>query len=253
MFCGSASFFVILNTIVVKNTQNMQKGMVITMLLAVIGAIRYFVFSLYVAGLGSFPKPLSAKAERECLERIRNGDKSAKNQLIEHNLRLVVHIIKKYYSAQSDQDDLISIGTIGLIKAANTFDYEKGTRFATYGARCIENEILMFFRAKKKTSLEWYISEAIDTDNDGNTLTLGEVMRDEDNMFDIVEKKLRGEQLRAAIGTELEPREREIILLRYGLGGKKELTQREVSTRLGISRSYGPVNIGQKTFEVCLI
>ena len=129
--------------------------------------------NLHVTGTGSFPRPLSAKEERECLERIAAGDESAKARLIEHNLRLVAHIIKKYYSTFKDQDDLISIGTIGLIKAVSTFNSDKGTRFATYASRCIENEVLMHFRNKKKSAQDVYISDPIDTDKDGNSLTLG--------------------------------------------------------------------------------
>ena len=124
----------------------------------------FIFFALHITGGGSFPKPLSAKEERECLIAVKNGDTAAKNKLIEHNLRLVAHIIKKYYSSIKDQDDLISIGTIGLIKAVSTFDVEKGTRFATYASRCIENEILMHFRARKKTVQDVYLFDPIDTD-----------------------------------------------------------------------------------------
>lgn len=137
-------------------------------------------FALHVTGTGSFPRPLSAKEERECLDRIAAGDEAAKACLIEHNLRLVAHIIKKYYSTFKDQDDLISIGTIGLIKAVSTFNTDKGTRFATYASRCIENEVLMHFRNKKKSAQDVYISDPIDTDKDGNSLTLGDIMSEED-------------------------------------------------------------------------
>ncbi len=194
--------------------------------------------ALHVAGNGSFPKPLSAKAERECLQRIRKGDITARNTLIEHNLRLVAHIIKKYYSNIKDQDDLISIGTIGLIKAVSTFDYEKGTRFATYASRCIENEILMHFRCRKKSASDVYINDPIDTDKDGNALTLMDIMADEDNVLDKIDLQLKSEQLHRYINTLLDPRERQILTLRYGLGGIRPLTQREVAAKLGISRSY---------------
>ena len=180
-------------------------------------------FALHVTGTGSFPRPLSAKEERECLDRIAAGDEAAKACLIEHNLRLVAHIIKKYYSTFKDQDDLISIGTIGLIKAVSTFNTDKGTRFATYASRCIENEVLMHFRNKKKSAQDVYISDPIDTDKDGNSLTLGDIM---------------SEQLYDFIACCLDERERQIIVMRYGLGGTRPLTQREVAKKLEISRSY---------------
>ena len=208
-----------------------------TLLLGLPQLLRLF-FGLHVGSGHSFPKPLSARRERECLEQIRAGDPDAKNELIEHNLRLVVHIIKKYYSNMKDQDDLISIGTIGLIKAAATFDYEKGTRFATYASRCIENEILMYFRNRKKSAQDVYISDPIDTDKDGNALTLQDIMADDTCIFDDIELRLRAEQLHRCIEQSLAGREREIVVLRYGLNGKRPLTQREVASRLEISRSY---------------
>ena len=194
--------------------------------------------SLHVTGSGSFPKPLSAKEEAQCLLRIREGDEEARSILIEHNLRLVAHIIKKYYASLSDQDDLISIGTIGLIKAVSTFDYDKGTRFATYASRCIENEILMYFRRKKKSASDLSISDPIDTDKDGNAITLQDIMADEDNVLDQIDLQLKSEQLYQYIDRFLDPRERQIITLRYGLRSTSPLTQREVASRLGISRRY---------------
>ena len=194
--------------------------------------------SLHVTGSGSFPKPLSAKEEAQCLLRIREGDEEARSILIEHNLRLVAHIIKKYYASLSDQDDLISIGTIGLIKAVSTFDYDKGTRFATYASRCIENEILMYFRRKKKSASDLSISDPIDTDKDGNAITLQDIMADEDNVLDQIDLQLKSEQLYQYIDRFLDPRERQIITLRYGLRSTSPLPQREVASRLGISRSY---------------
>ncbi len=169
---------------------------------------------------------------------MKNGDKLARNSLIEHNLRLVAHIIKKYYSNSSEQDDLVSIGTIGLIKAVSSFNYEKGTRFATYAARCIENEILMYFRNKKKYAQDVSFSEPIESDKDGNTLSIMDVMADEKSITEDIEEKLRTENLYKTIDSELLPREKEIIYLRYGLLGKKAYTQREVAKKLGISRSY---------------
>ena len=206
--------------------------------LSTLPMIRLLFLILHVSGGGSFPKPLSAKRERECLARIRDGDQEAKNELIEHNLRLVVHIIKKYYSNIKDQDDLISIGTIGLIKAVSTFDYEKGTRFATYASRCIENEILMHFRNKKKSAQDVYISDPIDTDKDGNSLSLMDIMAADGNIFDDIELKMRAEQLHRFIDDLPSARERLFLWLRYGLGGNIPLTQREVADKLGISRSY---------------
>ncbi|MBP1558497.1 MAG: RNA polymerase sporulation sigma factor SigK [Oscillospiraceae bacterium] len=193
---------------------------------------------LHLSGTGSFPKPLSAAEERECLLAVRRGDAAARNRLIEHNLRLVAHIIKKYYAASRDQEDLISIGTIGLIKAVSTFDCEKGTRFATYASRCVENEILMFFRSKRKSAGDVFISDPIDTDKDGNALTLLDVMSQEDDMLDRVDLQLRSEELHRCINSALDSRERQIINLRYGLRGQLPLTQREVAKLLHISRSY---------------
>ncbi|XOQ45343.1 MAG: RNA polymerase sigma factor [Clostridium sp.] len=195
-------------------------------------------FVLHVTGSGSFPRPLTAQEEKECLEKMKNGDKNAKAKLIEHNLRLVAHIIKKYYSNSNDQDDLISIGTIGLIKAVNTFDSSKGIRLSSYAARCIENEVLMHFRSSKKSAQDISINEPIDIDKDGNTLTLMDVMATEDNIIDDLDYKMRSEQLKKYIDSVLSPRERTIIRLRYGLNGNDPLTQREVAQRLGISRSY---------------
>lgn len=195
-------------------------------------------FILHVTGSGSFPRPLTAQEERDCLERLKNGDTKAKNELVEHNLRLVAHIIKKYYSNINDQDDLISIGTIGLIKAVNTFDSSKGIRLSSYAARCIENEVLMFFRSSKKSAQDISMNEPIDTDKDGNALTLMDVMSTEDNILENLDCKIKSEQLKRYIDEVLSPRERTIIELRYGLTGRSPLTQREVAQKLGISRSY---------------
>lgn len=195
-------------------------------------------FALHVTAESSFPNPLSAKEEQECFEKMEEGDEKAKTKLIEHNLRLVAHIIKKYYGNSSEQDDLISIGTIGLIKAVSTFNYKKGTRFATYASRCIENEILMYFRNKKKYAQDVSFTEPIDSDKDGNTLSLIDVMADDHSVTEDIEDKLRNENLYKLIGTALSEREKEIIYLRYGLDGRRAYTQREVANRLGISRSY---------------
>ncbi len=195
-------------------------------------------FALHLSNANSFPPPLSEKEEREFLIAYRNGDINAKNELIEHNLRLVAHIIKKYYSNSAQQDDLISIGTIGLIKAINTFDVDKGTRLATYAARCVENEILMYFRAQKKTAQDISVNEPIDTDSEGNPLTLMDIIATEDEIIDDIYKMTMIKKLRTEIKKITNPRERTIIILRYGLDGNKPLTQLEISKRLNISRSY---------------
>ena len=195
-------------------------------------------FILHVTGSGSFPKPLSAKDEKKYLELCKNGDLNARNKLIEHNLRLVAHIIKKYYSNLNDQDDLVSIGTIGLIKAVDTFDSSKGIRLSSYASRCIENEVLMFFRNGKKSAQDISMKEPIDTDKEGNALTLMDVMSVEDSIIDDLDIKIKSEKLYKYIYEILSPRERIIIELRYGLNGKIPLTQREVAKLLKISRSY---------------
>ena len=201
-------------------------------------ASQIFYFALHVTGAGAFPPPLSAKQENELLEKSQNGDIEARNKLIEHNLRLVAHIVKKYYAMSAEQEDLISIGTIGLIKAVSTFKADKGIRLATYAARCIENEILMFFRAAKKTSQDVFISDPIDTDKDGNALTLIDVIADTRDIPEEIDTKMKLERLRVIIGGCLTDREKEIIYMRYGIGGRNELTQREIAKKLNISRSY---------------
>ncbi len=195
-------------------------------------------FILHVCGGGSFPKPLSEKKEREYLEKSANGDIEARNKLVEHNLRLVAHIIKKYYGTQSEQDDLVSIGTIGLIKAINTYDLNKNIRLSSYASRCIENEILMHFRNTKKTAQDISLNETIDTDKDGNPLTLLDIMAVEDNILDELDLKLNSQKLGQFISEELDERERKIIILRYGLNGEKPMTQKNVAKLLNISRSY---------------
>lgn len=191
---------------------------------------------LYIQG-ENFKKPLSPTEEKEYLIKAKNGDKDAKDKLIVHNLRLVAHIVKKYYSDKSDQDDLISIGTIGLIKAINTFDYEKNVRLSTYAAKCVENEILMYLRNQKKLVNEVYISDPIDVDKEGNVLTLMDIITTSDNILDTVYENIRSEKLLKCI-EKLSKREREIIIYRYGLLGNLPMPQREVAKRMGISRSY---------------
>ena len=210
--------------------------MFFSLLMKIASAVYYF--ALHVKGAGSFPPPLSAEREAELLEKSRNGDDDARNELIEHNLRLVAHIVKKYYNTGADQDDMISIGTIGLIKAVSTFNADKGIHLATYASRCIENEILMFFRNQKKTAQDVFISDPIDTDKDGNTLTLIDVIADKSDIADEIDTKIKVEKLRVILPVCLTERERLIIEMRYGLSGREELTQREIAKKLNISRSY---------------
>lgn len=195
-------------------------------------------FILHICGSGSFPKPLSEKQEREYLEKYASGDLEARNKLVEHNLRLVAHIIKKYYGTQSEQDDLVSIGTIGLIKAINTYDMNKNIRLSSYASRCIENEILMHFRNTKKSSQDISLNETIDTDKDGNPLTLLDIMSVDDNIIDELDFKLNSKKLGQFINEELNNREKTIIMLRYGLDGQEPMTQKVIAKRLNISRSY---------------
>lgn len=172
------------------------------------------------------------------LEKMRVGDANARGVLIERNLRLVSHIVKKYYSKTNDTDDLISIGTIGLIKAIDSFNAEKGTRLATYASRCIENEILMHFRAGKKVANDVYLNDTLEIDKDGNPLTIEDTISSPDDLADNLEVKVRWEKVAKIIENMEDEREKEIIILRYGLDNKKPLTQREVAQRLNISRSY---------------
>ena len=196
------------------------------------------LFSLRLSGSGSFPKPLSAAEEREWLDRYAKGDPEARNVLIERNLRLVAHIIKKYYTQNGDQEDLISIGTIGLIKGISSFDPSKGARLATYAARCIENEILMYFRGQKKLQGEVSLSDSIESDKEGNALQLMDVVGVDDTMLEDIHDRDSALRLRQLVQDRLTPREAEIIRLRYGLGCKVPLTQREIAASFGISRSY---------------
>ena len=194
-------------------------------------------FVLHVVNSGSFPKPLTVAQERQALAAMRAGDKQARKQLIEHNLRLVAHIIKKYYANNREQEDLVSIGTIGLIKAVDTFDETKGPRLATYASRCIENEILMHFRSTKKTAQDVSLSEPIDIDSEGRPLTLMDVLAQEDTIADDLDRKVNSEKLRRYVRECLDEREQQVIALRYGLAGAP-LTQRQVADKLDISRSY---------------
>ena len=196
------------------------------------------LFSLRLSGSGSFPKPLTAAEEALWLERLSQGDAEARNVLIERNLRLVAHIVKKYYTQSVDQEDLISIGTIGLIKGISSFDPSKGAKLATYAARCIENEILMHFRVLKRQQNEVSLSDSIDSDKDGDALQLMDVVGVDDTMLEDLHDRESALLLHRLIQEKLTPREAEILRLRYGLGGTLPLTQREVATLFDISRSY---------------
>ena len=187
---------------------------------------------------GSFPRPLSQKEEQHYLERAAAGDPAARNILIEHNLRLVAHIMKKYYAAESDQEDLISIGTIGLIKAVNSYKPEKNIKLATYASRCIENEILMHFRAGRKRAQDVSLSELIETGTDGAALELQDVVAGDEDLLESLSARENARQLRAAVNRCLTDQEKEVVCMRYGLFGQEARKQREVAALLGISRSY---------------
>lgn len=208
--------------------------MLATFLSCLVGQLLYWALHLES---GSFPRPLTQREEAEAFAALHAGDPDARDRLIRHNLRLVAHIVKKYYSGSGDHEDLISIGTIGLIKAVGSFDERKGARFATYAARCIENEVLMYFRAGKKNQNVVSIQEPIDQDREGNDLTLNDVVTDGCALEERYESREETGKLRRAVEA-LEGRERQIILLRYGLSGAKPLTQQQVAELLHISRSY---------------
>ena len=187
---------------------------------------------------GSFPRPLSPKEEQHYLERAAAGDLEARNVLVERNLRPVAHIMKKYYASESDQEDLISIGTIGLIKAANSYRLDKNIKFATYASRCIENEILMYFRSRRKNSQDVSLSELIETGTDGAALELQDVVAGEEDLLEELSARENGRRLRAAVEAVLTDQEKEVVCTRYGLFGRQAQKQREVAALLGISRSY---------------
>ena len=197
-----------------------------------------------ILGIGtvqSFPPALSQEEERKSFMIMREGgerSEDARQKLILHNLRLVAHIVRKYYSQNKNQDDLVSIGTIGLVKAVDTFNVENGARFATYASKCIQNEILMSFRAQKKHSSEISINETIDVDRDGNPLSYMDVISSDEDIAEEVDRKILTAKALSCIKTALSLRERQIIIMRYGLFGTDELTQREIAEKLGISRSY---------------
>ena len=192
----------------------------------------------YVSGSQAFPKPLTPLEEEEYIRRYAEGDKEAKNVLIERNLRLVAHIAKKY-SDEKNAEDIISIGTIGLIKGINTFSHNKKKKLSSYVSRCIENEVLMYLRSTKKQKAEVYMDDALGTDTDGNAMTLADVLPDDaPDIADIISTDLEAKELYGAMSSELSPTEYRIMVHRYGLGGRKRLTQQQIADSLGISRSY---------------
>ena len=198
---------------------------------------KIMLFSAYVNNASNFPKPLSPKEERECFIQIKNGDKHAKDKLLTHNLRLVVHVAKKY-SGTVESDDLISVGSIGLIKAVNTFDYDKNTQFSTYAARCIENEILMLLRVNKKHNAVISLNESLGKDKDGNDVTWQDIIPSDEDVSQNVENAVLSQNLIKLAKESLSNREFEILTLRYGLGSSPAYTQREIAKKLNISRSY---------------
>ena len=194
-----------------------------------------------VLGIGTqqkFPPNFTPSEERQAFQQMRKGNEDARQSLILHNLRLVAHIVRKYYSTSPNQEDLVSIGTIGLVKAVDSFNIDNGARFATYAAKCIQNEILMNFRAQKKHSCDVSINETIDVDRDGNPLAYIDIISSDENVAEEIGRHIMSEAAMKCIKTVLTLRERQIIIMRYGLYGSRELTQREVAERLGISRSY---------------
>lgn len=198
------------------------------------------LYSLFlsVSSISGFPPRLSSAEEQKYIKDMVNGDKTARQKLIEHNLRLVAHISKKYYSTVSDGDDLISIGTIGLIKAVDSFKPDKGSKLSSYASTCIQNEILMYLRAGKKNALDISMNEPIETDQHGNALTLMDIIAVEDTISDDIDTSIKCSKLKQIINSELSERERNIIIKRYGLDGQKPLTQMEIARSMDISRSY---------------
>ena len=200
--------------------------------------IRFISLILGIEDTASFPPPLTKDEEYECFQKMAEGDERARDKIIEHNLRLVSHIIRKYYSSYEYPDELLSIGSLGLIKAVDSFKSGYGTRFATYGAKCVQNEILMFFRSQKKHTSDVSINDTIDIDKDGNPLTYLDIISVEESIECELDLKIHTERIRSLVDSVLPEREREIIVLRYGLKGYQPRTQREVAKYLGISRSY---------------
>lgn len=208
------------------------------MFAALINFLSKFVSLFLRTSPGAFPKQLSAAEERQLFKAAREGDRQARKKIIEHNLRLVAHIVKKYYVGCDDQEELVSVGTVGLIKAVDSFDCTKGARLATYAAKCIQNEILMYFRAQKKYACEVGLSEAVDVDKDGNPLTYIDILAADDDVFETISDLDLHDALLDAVRNALTEREKQIIVMRTGIGGDKPMPQRAVAQKLGISRSY---------------
>ena len=211
-------------------------------MLSIVGGIAYFFkeFWLFVSYVknNAFPQPLPEEEERDCLERMANGDQDARNRLIEHNLRLVAHICKKFDNTKEDNEDLISIGTIGLIKAIESYSIGKGTKLATYAARCIENEILMHLRGTKKTRKDVSLNDPIGQDKEGNEISLIDVLKSKNkDVIDEISLNMEREKIYQHLHI-LDDREKEVVIARFGLDNKEELTQREIAKKLQISRSY---------------
>ena len=194
-------------------------------------------FFLHVSGAGAFPRALSAKEERELLQELKKGSPAARQKLIEHNLRLVAHVVKKYYAMSGEQDDLISIGTIGLIKAIDSFDPDKGIRLSSYASRCVENEVLMHFRALRKSEKDLSLDDPIEGDGDGG-LTIMDTIATDDTIVDDIDLRMKSRKLYSFLDKVLTEREKKVIICRYGLFAGKPLAQREVAKLMGISRSY---------------
>lgn len=199
---------------------------------------RLMLLALHMENVNAFPEPLTAKEEAEAVAAMEAGDLGARDRLIRHNLRLVAHIAKKYYASNEEPDELISIGTVGLIKAVNTYSSDKGVRLGTYAARCIDNEILMYFRRKKKTALDVSFDEPIERDGEGNPLTLMDIVSVDDSALDQIYLKTNLQKLRRFVREIENDREKRILILRYGLDGNAPMTQSEVAQLFGISRSY---------------
>lgn len=199
---------------------------------------KLFLMFLRASTPNSFPPPLKAKQEQTLFKKFKEGDKRAREAIIEHNLRLVAHIVKKYYSSSSCQDDLVSIGIIGLIKSIDTYDIDRGAKFTTYASKCIQNEILMYFRSQKKHQNEVSLSETIDIDKDGNPLTYSDIISCDDTIAEGIELKIYSRKAVEIIKRVLNEREKQIIVLRYGLNNRRPITQREIADLLKISRSY---------------
>lgn len=207
--------------------------------MGIFSMILHVVFMILgVEPVQKFPPALSKEEEWECFEKCKKGDMEARNKLIEHNLRLVAHVVRKYYTASKNTDDLISVGTIGLVKAVDSFNNSNGTRFATYAAKCIQNEILMLFRSQKKLGCEVSLNDTIDVDKDGNPLTYLDIISVEDTIAEDIDKKIQISKAMEFIKYNLDDREKQILIMRYGLGNTRAYPQREVATKLGISRSY---------------